>query len=93
MKSIPKKRNILLVIAAINVYGLKLYSKSYANIDCGKNNITSVLQHRVKKSTIRTVFRYIKTEGLFTQETSDVGGLISMTRSRNMIKLFVDYLL
>lgn len=38
------KKNIYIIIAAINVYGLNIYGTLYLNTECGKGNLEDVLK-------------------------------------------------
>lgn len=83
-------KDILIILATINVYGMKIYSKSYSNIDTGKNNLYSILWKKgfTVSRIVRTV-KLLKQEGLLIKEWSDNGNFFSVTSDRNMQKLYL----
>lgn len=85
------KRNIYLIVAAINVYGIDIYGRLYLNTESGKGNLKQVLAHRMSLGQINRTVAYLIKEGLLNaeQKHSGEGKLFSMGCSRNFIKSYL----
>ena len=83
------KKDIIKIVAAINVHGLKIYSKTFSNIDCGKGNLLSILGKKgFTISKIKKIVSLLKREELLHREKGGTAGLFYIFNDRQTQRIY-----